>query len=98
MNYDVKTIANLAHIHLNDDREDMLHTDFGNILEYVAILSDLDLDENTIPTYHTSTLRQDIGFESNPRFSPDTKIHILQEMPLTEDGYLVVKSVLKKTL
>lgn len=98
MDYDVKSIAGLAHINLSEERQAMLTQDFGNILGYVKSLSDLDLESQTIPTYHTSTLREDIAFEDNPRFSESTKHSILEEMPLTEEGYLVVKSVLKKTV
>ncbi len=98
MDYDVKSIAGLAHINLSEERQAMLTQDFGNILGYVKSLSDLDLEAQTIPTYHTSTLREDIAFEDNPRFSESTKKAILEEMPLTEEGYLVVKSVLKKTV
>jgi aspartyl/glutamyl-tRNA(Asn/Gln) amidotransferase C subunit len=96
MDYNVKTIANLAHINLSDERDAMLQQDFGNILEYVNTLSDLHLESQTIPQYHTQTLREDIGFIDNPRFNDNVKQNIIAEMPLTEYGYLVVKSVLKK--
>jgi len=96
MDYNVKTIANLAHINLSDERDTMLNQDFGNILEYVNTLSDLHLESQTIPQYHTQTLREDIGFIDNPRFNDNVKQNIIAEMPLTEYGYLVVKSVLKK--
>lgn len=96
MDYDVQTIAKLAHINLSDKRQTMLEQDFGNILEYVNTLTSLDLESQTIPTYHTQTLREDIAFDTNPRFSANVKQAIIQEMPLVEDGYLVVKSVLKK--
>lgn len=96
MDYNVKTIADLAHIHLSDERNDMLTQDFGNILDYVNTLSTLELEAQTIPSYHTQTLRQDISFLDNPRFSNTIKQDIINEMPLTEEGYLVVKSVLKK--
>ena len=96
MNYDVQNIAKLAHINLSSERNNMLNQDFGNILDYVNTLTNLDLEANTIPTYHTQTLREDIALDNNPRFSSNIKENIIQEMPLVEEGYLVVKSVLKK--
>jgi aspartyl/glutamyl-tRNA(Asn/Gln) amidotransferase C subunit len=96
MNYDVQNIAKLAHINLSSERNNMLNQDFGNILDYVNTLTNLDLEDNTIPTYHTQTLREDIALDNNPRFSLNIKENIIQEMPLVEEGYLVVKSVLKK--
>jgi|GEM_PF-712967 len=96
MDYDVQGIAKLAHINLSAERDTMLSQDFGNILDYVKTLTNLDLETQTIPTYHTQTLRQDIAIDNNPRFSTKIKQNIIQEMPLVEDGYLVVKSVLKK--
>lgn len=96
MNYDVNSIAKLAHINLSAERDVMLSQDFGNILDYVKTLTGLDLETQTIPAYHTQTLRQDVALDNNPRFSPNIKQNIMQEMPLVEDGYLVVKSVLKK--
>ena len=96
MDYDVKNISKLAHINLSEERDAMLSQDFGNILDYVKTLTSLDLETQTIPAYHTQTLRQDVALDNNPRFSPNIKQNIMQEMPLVEDGYLVVKSVLKK--
>lgn len=96
MDYDVKNIAKLAHINLSEERDAMLSQDFGSILDYVKTLTSLDLETQTIPAYHTQTLRQDVALDNNPRFNPNIKQNIMQEMPLVEDGYLVVKSVLKK--
>jgi len=96
MDYNVQDIAKLAHINLSSERDTMLNQDFGNILDYVTTLTSLDLKSQTIPTYHTQTLRQDVALDDNPRFSSNIKQNIIQEMPLVEEGYLVVKSVLKK--
>ena len=96
MDYDIQNIAKLAHINLSSERDTMLNQDFGNILDYVKTLTSLNLEAQTIPTYHTETLRQDVALDNNPRFSQNIKQNIIQEMPLVEDGYLVVKSVLKK--
>jgi len=96
MDYNVQDIAKLAHINLSSERNEMLNQDFGSILDYVNTLTSLDLQSQTIPTYHTQTLRQDVALDDNPRFSQNIKQNIIQEMPLVEDGYLVVKSVLKK--
>ena len=96
MDYDVNSIAKLAHINLSSERNNMLTQDFGNILDYVTTLTSLDLEAKTTPSYHTQTLREDIALDNNPRFSSNIKENIIKEMPLVEDGYLVVKSVLKK--
>ncbi|MGA1047046.1 MAG: Asp-tRNA(Asn)/Glu-tRNA(Gln) amidotransferase subunit GatC [Minisyncoccia bacterium] len=96
MDYDVNSIAKLAHINLSSERNMMLNQDFGNILDYVNTLTSLDLESQTIPTYYIQSLREDIAFDNNPIFSDNIKENIIKEMPLVEDGYLVVKSVLKK--
>jgi len=96
MDYDVNSIAKLAHINLSSERNMMLNQDFGNILDYVNTLTSLDLESHTIPTYYIQSLREDIAFDNNPIFSDNIKENIIKEMPLVEDGYLVVKSVLKK--
>lgn len=96
MDYDVNSIAQLAHIDLSSDRNNMLNQDFGNILDYVNTLTSLDLESQTVPTYYTQYLREDIAFDNNPIFSDNIKENIIKEMPLVEEGYLVVKSVLKK--
>lgn len=96
MDYDVNSIAQLAHIDLSSDRNNMLNQDFGHILEYVNTLTSLDLESQTVPTYYTQYLREDIAFDNNPIFSDNIKENIIKEMPLVEEGYLVVKSVLKK--
>ncbi|NBP55224.1 hypothetical protein EBU71_01560 [bacterium] len=96
MEYNIQDIAKLAHINLSSKRDIMLNQDFGSILDYVTMLTSLDLQSQTIPTYHTQTLRQDVALDNNPRFSQNIKQNIIQEMPLVEEGYLVVKSVLKK--
>jgi len=96
MDYNVQDVAKLAHINLSSERNEMLNQDFGSILDYVNTLTSLDLQSQTIPTYHTQTLRQDVALDDNPRFSSNIKQNIIQEMPLVEEGYLVVKSVLKK--
>ena len=96
MDYNVENISKLAHINLSSERNEMLNQDFGNILGYVKTLANLDLESQTIPTYHTQTLREDVGLDLNPRFSDNVIKNIISEMPLVEDGYLVVKSVLKK--
>lgn len=96
MDYNVQDIAKLAHINLSSERNEMLNQDFGSILDYVNTLTSLDLQSQTIPTYHTQTLRPDVALDDNPRFSSNIKQNIIQEMPLVEEGYLVVKSVLKK--
>ena len=96
MDYDVNSIANLAHINLSSEKNIMLNQDFGNILNYVNTLTSLDLESQTIPTYYIQSLREDIAFDNNPIFSDNIKENIIKEMPLVEEGYLVVKSVLKK--
>lgn len=96
MDYDVNSIAKLAHINLSSEKSIMLNQDFGNILNYVNTLTSLDLESQTIPTYYIQSLREDIAFDNNPIFSDNIKANIIKEMPLVEEGYLVVKSVLKK--
>ena len=96
MDYDVNSIAKLANMNLSSEKSIMLNQDFGNILNYVNTLTSLDLESQTIPTYYIQSLREDIAFDNNPIFSDNIKENIIKEMPLVEEGYLVVKSVLKK--
>ena len=95
MSYNVDKIAKLAHIDLTEAKRQQLSHQFGAILDYVTVLSDLELESITKSRDYSQTLREDIANQHSVRFSNNVREQILQQMPQVENGYLVVKSVLK---
>jgi aspartyl-tRNA(Asn)/glutamyl-tRNA(Gln) amidotransferase subunit C len=70
MKFDINRIATLARLELSEEEKKHLHSEMGNIVEYVNMLSELDL-EGIEPTAHamplTNVLRKDVEKKSFPR-------------------------------
>jgi len=86
MKFDVEKVANLARIELSDEEKKLLHSDMENIVEYVNMLSELDLADIE-PTAHavplTDIVREDTAAEPFPREK------MLSNAPATVDDELV---------
>lgn len=86
----IKWVANLAKLTLTEDEERLMERQLGRILDYMDILSELDLTD-VRPTAHT------LGFtnvvrEDNPEDSFET--HVLEKLaPDWKNGYVVVPRV-----
>jgi aspartyl-tRNA(Asn)/glutamyl-tRNA(Gln) amidotransferase subunit C len=86
MEFDVDKVANLARLELSEEEKKHLHSEMGNIVEYVDMLAELDL-EGIEPTAHamplTNVLRKDVEKESFPRDE------MLANAPETVDDELI---------
>ena len=86
MKFDVEKIANLARINLSDDEKKHLHSDMENIVEYVNMLSELNLADIE-PTAHavplTNVVREDTAEKPFPRET------MLSNAPGTVDDELI---------
>ena len=86
MKFDVEKIATLARLELSESEKEHLHSEMENILEYVDMLSELDID-NIEPTAHavplTNVIREDKATESFDREV------MLKNAPATVDDELI---------
>ena len=86
MKFDVDKIANLARLELTDEEKSNLHSEMENIVNYVDMLSDLELDDIE-PTAHavplTNVVRDDVEKKSFPRDD------MLNNAPATIDEELI---------
>lgn len=93
---DVKHLADLAYITVPDEQQTSFEQDFEGILEHIATLTEVSEEVDTLPQYYHQTLREDVQKITNPAFSSDIHDKLLDAMPETENGYLVVKTILTK--
>jgi aspartyl-tRNA(Asn)/glutamyl-tRNA(Gln) amidotransferase subunit C len=86
MKFDVDKIANLARLELTDGEKKHLHSEMENIVDYVDMLTELELD-GIEPTAHavplTNVMRKDAEGSSFPRED------MLQNAPATVDDELI---------
>ncbi len=96
---DVKKLANLARIDMDEREMEEVAKDFDSILAYVGQVQEIsdssarqDLAENNKPEdyFSLNVMREDIV--KNNRGENTEKI--MKEMPDTKDGYLKVKQIL----
>ena len=84
--FDVAKVALLARLDLNDKEREILHKDMEGIVEYIDMLSELDVD-GVEPTAHavplTNVYREDICKESFPQEA------MLANAPETVDDELI---------
>jgi aspartyl-tRNA(Asn)/glutamyl-tRNA(Gln) amidotransferase subunit C len=90
---EVEHIAHLARLELGEREMEQLQNDLSKILEYVALLDELDTTD-VLPTAHVvvegDPLRDD---ETRPSFPTED---ILGNAPCTQDGYLRVQAIFPK--
>lgn len=87
---EIKDIANLAYLKINENEIEKLRKDFSSILEYVDKLKEIDISEIS----ETSNLSKAENVEREDiakRF--ETKL-LIDAMPKQKNGYLEVKKVL----
>ncbi len=86
MKFDVDKIANLARLELSEEEKAHLHSEMDNIVDYVNMLSELDV-EGIEPTAHavplTNVMRKDVECKSFPRED------MLKNAPETVDDELI---------
>lgn len=87
---EIRDIAKLANLNINDDEIGKLREDFSSILEYVDKLSEVDVSGVDI-TANLSKANNVERPDIPKRFEKDL---LIAAMPKQRDGYLEVKKVL----
>jgi len=87
---EIRDIANLANIRLEDREINELREDFSSILDYVNKLEEVDVS-NVIETSNLSSSKNIEREDIANRFDTDL---LIDSMPRKRDGYLEVKKVL----
>jgi len=89
---DIRNIAKLAKLQINEDELDQYKQDLSNILEFVEQMNQADVD-NVEPMAHPQdmmqTLRADVVTETNQREK------FQQIAPATQDGLYLVPKVIE---
>ena len=93
---DITHLATLSHLGLPESKLEEFRGDFQGILAHIEDLQSISEEVDTLPRYHTQYLRQDQVMQPNPAFSSDVRDKIRDQFPASDQGYLVVKSILKK--
>lgn len=92
---DKKTIdelSNLARIEIPEEEKDGLTKDIGSILDYVSKLKEVSTEELSADKEHINVFREDAEPHESGIYTED----ILEEAPLSKDGYFVVKQVIRE--
>ena len=91
----VQNIGKLARISLTEEEIGKFQKEFSSILDYFEVLKSVDTS-NVQPMTHSVNL-QNVAREDQPRKTAEEIIDRMQEQfPAKEQGYLKVKSILKK--
>ena len=84
MNIDIKHIAKLARLRIEDDQLDKFESEMENIVGMVEKLPDIQ-DEMTLDPYNPMILRKDVAVQD--KF---TRQELMQNAPQVKAGCLVV--------
>jgi aspartyl-tRNA(Asn)/glutamyl-tRNA(Gln) amidotransferase subunit C len=88
----LKEIAGLARLRIEDNEMDSMLQDFNQIMDYVAQVKELDvsfIEEKDLYPHHENSLRKDRVAESLSRDD------IAKIAPKYENGYVVVPKVIE---
>ena len=89
---EVRKVANLARLKLSDDEVEMFTQQLGNVLGYIDVLSEVDV-EGIEPMAHavelSNVFRDDVHRESLPRDEA------LANAPLSDGKYFLVPPILE---
>jgi aspartyl/glutamyl-tRNA(Asn/Gln) amidotransferase C subunit len=91
----IDELGELTYLEVNTEKKKAFSNNFQEIIKHIDQLQDLKEEVDILPYYYTQTLREDVLIPTEERYSKDTKKAIFDEMPKTQDGYLLVKAILK---
>jgi aspartyl-tRNA(Asn)/glutamyl-tRNA(Gln) amidotransferase subunit C len=86
----VKEIASLARLDLTDEETRTFVSQFKDILEYVSILNEVDI--NNVPPAYLSSAHQSVTREDEVQESVPTK-DFLSNVPQSKDDYVLIPRV-----
>ena len=86
----VKEIASLARLDLTDEETRTFVSQFKDILEYVSILNEVDI--NNVPPAYLSSANQSVTREDEVQESVPTK-DFLSNVPQSRDDYVLIPRV-----
>ena len=88
----VKDIAFLARLDLSEEETEMFVPQFKDILEYVSILNEVDVDAENIPPAYLSSANKSVMREDEIEASVPTQ-EFLANVPESKDDYVVIPRV-----
>lgn len=86
----VREIASLARLDLSREETEMFVTQFKDILNYVSILNEVDIDN--VPPAYLSSANQSVTREDEIELSVPTN-EFLANAPESKDDYVVIPRV-----
>jgi aspartyl-tRNA(Asn)/glutamyl-tRNA(Gln) amidotransferase subunit C len=86
----VREIASLARLDLSKEETEMFVTQFKDILNYVSILNEVDIDN--VPPAYLSSANQSVTREDEIELSVPTN-EFLANAPESKDDYVVIPRV-----
>ena len=90
-NEEIKRLADLAKIRIDDADVSQYAKDFEGILEYIDLISSVDIDEVT----HSRNPNDNVMRNDDDAYTPGEFTDVLlNEAPQREDSYVKVKKVL----
>lgn len=90
---EVKNIAALARVGLNEDEVEKYRKDLSAVLDYFQELEKLETS-TTEPIGHITGANNSWREDESENFGPEGRVAILGNAPETKDGQIRVKSVL----
>jgi len=90
---DVRHVANLARLHLNDEQVERYRDQLSNVLLYVTKISELDV-RDVEPLAHPIEMTNRLDEDEVPPHVAMPVEHLIMNAPAVEDRFLAVPKVL----
>lgn len=90
--FDIKHVASLAHLSLNEDEAKKFQEQISSILEYVGKLNEVDT-RSVEPTAHITGVTNAMREDEVRACAPETREVLLKNAPQKEGDYIKVKPV-----
>lgn len=89
---DIKKLANLARIKIDESEEEQLVGDIEGILSYIGSLNEVKVDPSNYE--YEDGLKNVMREDDVPEEIKDVSRGIIEEAPVAEGGYIIVKKIL----
>ncbi len=91
---EVKHIAKLARISLNQEEIEQMQKELSSILDYFKLLNELDVSEVN-PAFYSIPLKNVIREDIIKEIDEDERDKMLEQVPWREERYIKVKEILR---